>query len=100
MRMWTKVWLSLMGLSLTLSAQEPAGSWRLSGFGTLGLAASSTDRVEYTRDRTQPKGITKDLSPKLDSRLGVQVNLNLRDDLELVGQVVSTYRYDGTYNPE
>jgi hypothetical protein len=98
--MGTKVWLSLMGLSLTLLAQEPAGSWRLSGFGTIGLATSSTDRVEYTRDRTQPQGVTNDLNAKLDSRLGVQGNLNLRDDLELVGQVVSTYRYDGTYSPD
>ncbi len=95
-----KVWVALVGLPVMLTAQEPDSRWRLSGFGTLGLASNSTDLVEYSRELSQPKGTTRRLNAKLDSRLGLQVNVNLSEDFSFVGQVVSKYRYDGTFTPD
>ena len=95
-----KPWAALAVLSLTLTAQEADSKWRFSGFGTLGLASNSTDLVEYSRELSQPRGTSRSLNAKLDSRLGLQVNVDLSEDFSFVGQVVSKYRYDGTFTPD
>ena len=71
------------------------------GFGTLGLASSSSSHAEFVRDLSQPVGI-KDgqWSGRIDSILGVQANWQATDSVELVGQVVSRLHYDRSHNPE
>jgi len=70
------------------------------GFGTLGVARSNTDAVEFMRDVSQPKGVTTQLDAALDSRLGLQVNLRLNENWELVAQAVAKRRFDDTFRPE
>lgn len=73
----------------------------LRGFGTLGLARSSSDHTEFVRDLSQPKGLRNgEWSGRIDSVLGVQANWMLGSQLELVGQLVSRLHYDGSRDPE
>ena len=92
--------LALAALGLPLPAQDGDPRLRVSGFGTLGLAASTTDRADYVREPTQPKGVRQELDPRLDSRLGLQLNLNLSESFSFVGQAISKYRYDRTFAPD
>ncbi len=104
----------LLGLLLSLSAlsigivsvsvpsvnAEEASPITLSGFGTLGLARSSSDDVEFIRDLSQPKGIKSgEWSGLIDTVLGVQANWEVHPKLEVVGQLVSRYRYDDNRDP-
>jgi hypothetical protein len=75
-------------------------SFMLKGFGTVGLARSDTNSAEYVRDLSQPHGLTKHWSTEVDSLLGVQANLKLGAKTEGVVQLISRYRYDGSYDPE
>jgi hypothetical protein len=81
-----------------VSASKPGVS--LKGFGTLGIARSDNDSVQFMRDLSAPDGLSRNWSSKLDSLLGLQANIQLSDQTEGVVQVVSRYRYDGTYTPE
>jgi hypothetical protein len=93
-----------MALSLPcLGGDTATGSdsaFSLSGFGTIGLARSTRDGAEYVRDLSQPHGLTKDWTGKVDTVLGVQANLKLGAQTEGVMQVMSRYRYDGSFTPE
>jgi hypothetical protein len=91
---------ALIGLTPAASADEAESSLRLRGFGTLGMARSSSDQTEFIRDLSQPRGISNHWSSRIDSLLGVQANWHATDELELVGQVVSRYRYDKSRDPE
>ncbi len=93
-------WITLVALALPLTAQEADCGLKVSGFGTLGLALNSSDRAEYVREPTQPRGVLRSLNPSLDSRLGLQVNQNLGGDLSFVGQIISKYRFDYTFKPD
>ena len=75
-------WLLWLIAALPLSpachaADNTWGSERLviKGFGTLGLARSDSDTAEFVRDLSQPRGLTKDWSSKIDSLVGLQANL-------------------------
>lgn len=99
---------ALFGASLPLAAETAAdkgpetGQEALSvrGFGTLGLARSSSDQAEFVRDLSQPGGTSSRWSGKLDSLLGVQLNVRASERVEGVVQAVSRYRYDGSFRPE
>jgi len=90
--------LSLVFLIPYAAASE--SSLSLHGFGTLGLARSSSDQVEFVRDLSQPTGIADHWSGLIDSVIGVQANWRLNPQVELVGQVVSRYHYDESHKPE
>lgn len=93
------LWLALsLGAGPASSEERPSLSVR--GFGTLGLARSSSADVEFLRDLSQPKGI-KDgqWSGRIDTLLGVQANWQITSSLEAVGQVVSRYKYDDSRDP-
>ncbi len=76
-------------------------SLSLRGFGTLGLARSSSDHAEFVRDLSQPVGIKGGRwSGRIDSILGLQANWQATPQLELVGQVVSRLHYDRSHDPE
>lgn len=101
--------LAVFGLPLfasaTESASDPATSMadaplKLRGFGTLGMARSTSDQAEFVRDLSQPRGISNQWSGRIDSALGVQANWQATPELELVGQVVSRYQYDESRSPE
>jgi hypothetical protein len=73
----------------------------LHGFGTLGLARSSSNAAEFIRDLSQPDGIKGNhWSGRIDSTLGLQANWQATSTLELVGQAVSRYHYDHSRDPE
>jgi len=93
--------LSLALLAGGLSGQD-AGTHALSfrGFGTFGVVRSSTDDAEFIRDVSQPKGVKTGLDAGLDSRLGLQANLRLGEDWELVAQGVAKRRFDHGFRPE
>jgi hypothetical protein len=77
---------------------EPRLSVR--GFGTLGVARSTSDQVEFVRDLSQPKGVSNRWSSRIDSVFGAQANWQASPELEAVAQVVSRYRYDRSRDPE
>ncbi len=95
--------IGLAGLA-GLAHAEPdseAAAFSLRGFGTVGLARSSSDHAEFVRDLSQPVGIKGgQWSGRIDSILGVQGNWRLTPELELVGQVVSRLHHDRSHNPE
>jgi hypothetical protein len=76
------------------------GDFSLKGFGTLGLARTDTDGIQYARDLSQQGGIGKNWSSKIDTVLGVQAGYQFNDELEGTIQAISRYRYDGSYRPE
>jgi len=76
-------------------------SFSIRGFGTLGLARSSSDQADFVRDLSQPRGIKGGKwSARIDSVLGAQANWQATPEIELVGQVVSRYHYDESRTPE
>jgi hypothetical protein len=81
-------------------AQEPEGRFKYSGFGTLGLVWNSTGQAAFLRDVAQPSGATRTLDGRVDSRLGLQLDVQLAHSLQGTVQLISKYRYDGTYTPD
>lgn len=81
-------------------AAQTAPSVSLHGFGTLGAARSSTDEAQFVRNLSQPEGLTRKWSAKVDSLVGLQANIRFDQQLHGVVQAVSRYRYDGSYSPE
>lgn len=97
--------LAIFGIPAHAAAADaveptPESNLSLSGFGTLGIARSSSDKVEFVRDLSQPKGISNHWSGLIDTVFGVQTSWRATSTVELVGQVVSRYHYDGSHNPE
>ena len=91
------------GLADASETTEPEAAgprFTLNGFGTLGLARSDDDDIQFVRDLSQPYGLTREWSAKIDSMLGLQGSYQFSDRLEGVLQVISRYRYDGSYRPE
>lgn len=87
--------------SSTLGGAASSGSpLRLQGFGTLGLARSNTDSAAYVRDLSQPDGVMKAWSAKIDSVLAVQANYRLSPQTEAVAQLISRYHDKGSIQPE
>lgn len=72
----------------------------LRGFGTLGLARSTSAEAQFLRDISQPKGASRDWSGRIDSIAGLQLNYRAGETAEVVLQGVSHYRYDGSFRPE
>ena len=96
----------LMSPGVMAQAVEPADSlatpsaFTFRGFGTLGLARLTGGDVSYLRDISQPEGIGSDWTAKNDSIFGVQANYRVAKNVDTAVQVVSHYRYDGSYSPE
>lgn len=84
----------------TEPAAPVASDFALRGFGTLGIARSSSDQADFVRDLSQPDGSRGRWTGKVDSLLGVQANYRFNQQLEGVAQVVNRYRYDKSFRPE
>ena len=95
--------LLLTGISVPAGADSPAllpAGLTLQGFGTLGIARSSNPNANYVTDLSQPNGATQNFSGRIDSRLGLQANYAINEQVEAVAQGVSLYRYDASFSPE
>ena len=94
--------LACLGGVRAAVADEVAGEQRFAfgGFGTLGLARSDSNAARFVRDQTQPDGIGKHFSGKLDSLVGVQGAFRAAHDVEFVVQAISRYGSHGDYRPE
>lgn len=94
--------IALMLSSPGAQAAEGQSMFSFSGFGTVAAVHSSEDKADFTGNVLQPKGAgyskTTSLTP--DSKVGAQVNAVFNSKLSGVVQVVSQYRYDGTYTPQ
>jgi len=110
-RRWLLAFVMLAALGAPSLAASPvttpppapmadAAPLHLAGFATLGLARSSTDQAEFVRDLSQPGGVGRRWSAKIDSVLGIQGNLRLGQPAEAVAQVVSRYGPQGDFRPE
>ena len=83
------------------AAQGPPSTWNLSGFGTLGAMGTDTDKVGFIRDLSQPyPGATEHPNARVDSRLGVQLDLRLSDTLHGAVQMVSKEKWNNTFTPQ
>ena len=91
--------LTLVGLASSASAQTDS-PFSLQGFGTLGMARTTSDEVEFVRDLSQPSGIRKDWDGRVDSVLGLQATWQISPQLSAVVQGMAKYRHDRSYNPE
>lgn len=95
---------SLMLLPATWGwAQEShTPKWNFNGYGTFGLVHSSEDQADFVADIFDPDGAghSSDVSPEVDSRLGLQLSAEVTPELSAVGQIVFEQRYDGNYEPE
>lgn len=106
--MWFQKVISVMWLPLACcmlhsvaAASEEDNGFSMRGFGTLGLARSSSDNAEFIRDLSQTHGIRGgEWSGRIDSILGLQANWLATPEWEFVGQVVSRLHYDKSHNPE
>lgn len=92
-------WATAQLIALPVMA-EPEAPFSLQGFGTLGIARTTTNDVEFVRDLSQPRGLSKEWSGLIDSVLGLQGAWHINPQLEAVVQATSRYRYDRTFTPE
>ncbi|MCB1777163.1 MAG: hypothetical protein KDI50_06985 [Candidatus Competibacteraceae bacterium] len=73
----------------------------LNGFGTLGGPYNFDDEAGFIRDISQPKGARGNgIDWSIDSRLGLQGTWRPNEDFETTLQLVTKYRYDGSFRPE
>lgn len=76
-------------------------TYKLGGFGTLGVSHSSQSMGDYVVDGTVPDGPgrSSEWSATNDSRIGLQATAVFTPQISAVLQVVSEYNPDGTYRP-
>jgi hypothetical protein len=106
-RLTLALFLSLFGgLACAGTARADAGSarlpdWRVSGFGTIGVAHASEREADYTSSvmKATGTGATRSWSTDVDSRLGVQLDTTFARRWSAVLQVVSEQGLDNSYRP-
>lgn len=95
--------LAALGLANAVRAQDDgAPAYAFSGFGTLGVVHSSENQADYTNSpwyKPSGAGYSRDWSPDVDSRLGLQLDARFSPQWSAVVQVISQQRYDNTYIP-
>jgi hypothetical protein len=81
---------------------EERPMWSVSGFGTLGAVHSSERDADYTSSvlKGSGAGASGSWSADVDSRLGMQLDLNLDKQWSAVLQVVSEQGLDNSYRPK
>ena len=71
---------TLPSLSFIAIADESYPTWSVKGFGSLGFTRADTDKIGFYRNRTQTQEAKKSLEIATDSRLGVQLDVDLNDN--------------------
>jgi hypothetical protein len=85
------------------SAEDPATPmFSFNGFGTLGVVHSSNNQADFVGNVIQGAGpgFSESWSGTPDSKLGLQLTVNLTSRLSAVVQAVSQYQYDRTFKPD
>lgn len=90
----------LLALSSLVVASDGSSAFSLQGFGTFGMARTTSDQLEFVRDLSQPSGVRKHWDGRNDSVFGLQGSWQIDPRLSAVVQATTKYRYDRTYNPE
>jgi hypothetical protein len=71
----------VLGLLLALAVGPAAGEhgvdWSFKAFGTLAAVGTDTDTLGFRRDPTQDTAATRDWAADIDSRLGLQLDVDL-----------------------
>jgi hypothetical protein len=95
-------------LTIILIALQPCDAitanslFQISGFGTLGVVHSNEQQADFIGSYMQKHGAgrTDHWSFAPDSRVGMQINAPISNQLEGTVQLVSQLQYDGTIRPE
>ncbi len=75
---------SLAALLCLFPAALQAGNgfaYTIRGFGTFGASGTDTDRLEFVRNNTQEDGVTRSWGVNIDSRLGLQLDVDFSESL-------------------
>ena len=93
--------LACAGAARADDAAARASDWRISGFGTLGIAHASEREADYTSSvfKASGAGATRRWSTDVDTRFGIQLDATLARHWSAVLQVVSEQGLDNTYRP-
>ncbi|MGZ5614890.1 MAG: hypothetical protein ACXWE2_09555, partial [Methylobacter sp.] len=93
--------LCLLAPGLSIADDGIFSALTLHYFGTAGLSYVTSGQADFVRDLSQPDGVQGgQWSYELDTLAGAQANIQINEQLEIVGQAVSRHRYDNTYTPE
>jgi hypothetical protein len=76
-------------ISSTSIADEAYPNWSIKGFGSLGLVRSDSNKIGFYRNRTQTQEVNKSLDISTDSRLGVQLDVDLTDSWHITSQFIA-----------
>lgn len=95
----------LLGTALLASAaqaDELPKMFSVSGFGTLGAVHNSVQTGDYVADVFQPNGagFTSSSAYGVDSKVALQIDAKLMDNLTAVVQLMSRYRVNREYLPQ
>jgi hypothetical protein len=92
--------LALGAMGAAQAQERPL--WSVSGFGTIGAVHASERHADYTASVLKSKGAgaSGSWNADVDSRLGMQLDLNLDKQWSAVLQVVSELGLDNSYKPK
>ncbi|MEW7850302.1 hypothetical protein AB2N08_16530 [Massilia aurea] len=90
----------LYALASDVAPETAEPTWKLSGFGTLGVVHSNSKNADFSSSilRASGAGASGAWSPNVDSRLGAQLDVS-QGAWSGVLQVISEQRLDGSYQP-
>lgn len=98
-RSWVKRLGSNAGAAIVLGStlvfatsalcQDLGRNWSVKGFGTFGVSGTDTDQLEFRRDTSQASGVTRSAGIDIDSRLGLQLDVDLTESLHTTVQWVA-----------
>ncbi|MBY0241559.1 MAG: OprO/OprP family phosphate-selective porin [Burkholderiaceae bacterium] len=95
----TSVLAALMALPHAQAAFVDDGKLSISGFGTLGVAKSDTDKAQFVR-YNQAEGVADGWRLGLDSNLGLQATYQLTDQLSATAQVLTRQNTSPTFTTD
>lgn len=91
----------LLLLLLPIAAGVEAAEFRISSFGTLGVSCFSNDDADYAPNEIPDgPGRSSTCDMGMDSKLGLQADLEITDRLSATLQATAYHRADDSYTPE
>jgi hypothetical protein len=95
----TSVLAALMALPHAQAAIVDDGKLSISGFGTIGVAKSDTDKAQFVR-YNQAEGVADGWRLGLDTNLGLQSTYQFTDQLSATAQVLTRQNTSPTFTTE